>query len=60
MFNKKNVENFAKLTGKHFCSSPTQVSSCQFYEIFENTFFTEHFRVTAFDEEAWSSKTLIP
>ena len=51
MFNKKNVlENFAKFTGKHFCSSPTQVSSCQFYEIFENTFFTEHFRVTAFDE----------
>ena len=24
--------------------------SYQFYGIFENTFFTEHFRVTVFDE----------
>ena len=25
-----------------------QVFSCEFYEIFKNTFFTEHLRVTAF------------
>ena len=44
MFNEKIVlETIAKLTGKHLCPSPTQVPSCQFYGIFENTFFTEHF-----------------
>ena len=32
----------------------------QFYEIFENTFFTEHFQATASDEVAWWSKILIP
>ena len=53
MFSKKDVlENLAKLTEKHMCPSPVQVFYCQFYEIFENTFFTEHFRATAFDEEA--------
>ena len=53
MFSKKGVlENFAKLTEKHLCPSPTQVFYCQFYEIFEITFFTEHIRGTAFDEEA--------
>ena len=52
-------KNFAKLTGKHLWRSlflnniaglrpakiitPTQVFSSQFYEIFENTFFTVHF-----------------
>ena len=51
MFNKKGVlENFAKWTGKHLRLSPTE--SCQFYEIFENTFFTKHFQATAFDEKA--------
>ena len=30
--------------------TPTQVFSCQLYEIFENIFFIEHFRVTASDE----------
>ena len=51
MFNKEGfLENFEKLTGKHLCPSPTQVFSCQFYKIFENTFFTEHFRVNTFDE----------
>ena len=44
------LENFAKLTAKHLCPSRTHVFSCQFYEIFENTFFTERFRVTPFDE----------
>ena len=44
------LENFAKLTGKHLCPCPTQVFSRQCYQFFENTFFTEHFRATAFDE----------
>ena len=41
-----------KLTEKHLCPYPTQVFSRQSYEIFENTFFTEHFRATDFDEKA--------
>ena len=61
MFSKKSVlENFAKLTEKDLCPSPTLVFYWQFYEIFENNFFTEHFRATASDEEAWWSKILIP
>ena len=61
MFSKKGVlENFAKLTEKDLCPSPTLVFYWQFYEIFENTFFTEHFRATASDEKAWWSKILIP
>ena len=28
----------------------TRFSSRQFYKIFENIFFTEHFRATTFDE----------
>ena len=60
MFNKKSVlENFAKLTEKHVCPSPTQVFYSKFYLIFENTFLKEHFRATAFDEKAWWSKILI-
>ena len=61
VFSKKSVlENFAKLTEKDLCPSPTLVFYWQFYEIFENTFFTEHFRATVSDEEAWWSKILIP
>ena len=58
---KKGIlENFAKLTEKDLCPSPTLVFYWQFYEIFENTFFTEHLRATASDEkEAWWSKILI-
>ena len=51
------VENFAKFTGKHlfrpqacnFIKKETvaQVFSCEFCEIFKNTFFTEHLRTTA-------------
>ena len=53
MFSKKGVlENFFKLTEKDLSPSLTRVFYRQFYEIFENTFFTEHFRATAFDEEA--------
>ena len=56
---KKGVlENFAKLTEKHLCPSPTRVFYCQFYEIFENTFL-QNFRATAFDEETSCSKILI-
>ena len=49
---KKGVpENFAKLTEKNLCLNPTLVFYWQFYEIFENTFFTEHFQATPSDEE---------
>ena len=55
-------ENFAKFTGKHLsqrCNLPlacyfikketlTQVFSCEFFEIFKNTFLTEHLWTTAF------------
>ena len=61
MLSKKRVlENFAKLTEKDLCPSPTLVFCWQFYEIFENTFFTEHFWASTSDEEAWWSKILIP
>ena len=58
---KKGVlENFGKLTEKDLCPSPTLAFYWQFNEIFENTFFTEHLRATASDEEeAWWSKILI-
>ena len=49
---KKGVlKNFAKFTGKHLCQSLffnkvaetlAQVFSCEFCEIFKNTFFIEH------------------
>ena len=47
--NKMFLKNLQKLTGEHLCPSPTQIFSCHFNDIFENTFFTEHFRATAFD-----------
>ena len=34
--------------------TPTHVFSCEFCELFKNTYFIEHIRVTAF--EAWSMK----
>ena len=38
---KKSVlRNFAKFTGKHLCQSLAQVFSCEFCEIFKNTFFS--------------------
>ena len=46
------------LTEKNLCLSSARVFYCQFYEIFENTFFKEHSGATAFDEEAWWSKIL--
>ena len=58
MFYKKSVlKNVAKFIGKHLCQShffkvfikeETQVFSCEFCEIFKNTFFTEHLWTTAF------------
>ena len=51
------VRNFAKFTGKYLCQSLffnikketlAQVFSCEFCEISNNTFFTEHLRATAF------------
>ena len=56
------LKNFAKFTEKHLCQSLflikltcdfikketlAQVFSCQFCDIFKNTFFTEHLRATA-------------
>ena len=42
---KKGVlKNFAKFTGIHLCQS---VLSCEFWEIFKNTFLTEHIQETA-------------
>ena len=62
MFCEKDVlRNFVKFTGKYLCQglffnkvaglikkeALAQVFSCEFCEIFKNTFFTEHFRETA-------------
>ena len=60
---KKGVlRNFTKFTGKHLCrtlffkpkacnfikkETPAQMFSCEFCEIFRNTFFTEHLWKTA-------------
>ena len=53
---KKDVlRNFAKFTGKHVCLRPAtlqkktlaQVFSCEFFEIFKNSFFTEQLWGTA-------------
>ena len=57
VFSKEGVlENFAKVTEKDLCPSLTRVFYCQFYEIFENTFSTECFRATAFDEDVDGQK----
>ena len=62
---KRVLRNFAKYTGKHLSQSPflnkvvfnfikkqtlAQVFSCEFWENFKNTFFTEHLRTTASDK----------
>ena len=51
---KKGVlKNLSKFTGKHLAcnfikkATPTQVFSCEFWEVFKNTFFTKHLRETA-------------
>ena len=54
------LENFAKFTGKHLCQSLffnnfikketlAQMFSCEFYEIFKNTFFKRTPLVAAFN-----------
>ena len=51
------LRNFAKFTGKHLSQNlflnkvagPVSVFSCEFCEIFKNTFFTEHSCETASD-----------
>ena len=59
---KDVLKNFAKFTGKYLCQSHffsklqacnfikkeilAQVFSCEFCEMFKNTFFTEHLRTT--------------
>ena len=51
------LRNFTKFTGKQLCQSLffdikkealAQVFSCEFCEIYKNTFFTEHLRANAF------------
>ena len=42
---------FNEVAGRRFVAllkkkTPTQMFSCKFYEIFQNTFFTEHLQVT--------------
>ena len=60
------LRNFAKFTGKHLCQSLSfnkvvpynfikketvaQLFSCEFCEIFKNTFLTEHLWATAFEK----------
>ena len=60
---KNVFKNFSKFTGKHLCQilielltldsnfiekeTLTQMSSCEFCEIFKKTFFIEHFSATA-------------
>ena len=49
------VRKFINFIGKHLCwalqlywkGTPTQVFSCEFCEIFKNTYFEEHLRTTA-------------
>ena len=57
VFLKKGAfRNFAKFTGKHQAykfnknETLTQVFSCEFSEIFKNTFLTEHLWATAFSD----------
>ena len=51
MFSKKGIlENFAKLRKKHVSESDKGFLLSVLRNFWEH-FFTEHFRVTAFDEE---------
>ena len=61
MFADVLLKNFEKFSGKQLCQSffykftdlqlatlsKKRLLSCEFFEIFRNTFFTEHLRVTA-------------
>ena len=51
------LKNFERFTGKHLPSglqvyykeTPTQVFSCEYCEIFQNSYFEEHMQTTASD-----------
>ena len=68
---KSAFKTFAKFTGKHLCHSlffnkvagvrpMAQVFSDEFWEIFKNTFFTEHLWRTASIYALSRSCTLLP
>ena len=50
---KAVLKNLAIFIGKHLCWSlfnevvPTQLFSCEYYEIFKNTYFKKHLRTVA-------------
>ena len=50
LFEKDALKNFSKFTGKYLYQSPffnkvrKEMFSCEFWEIFKNTFFKEHLR----------------
>ena len=55
IYKKSVLKNFSKFTRKHLCQGfffnkvacLAQVFSCEFCEIFKETFFIEHLRATA-------------
>ena len=53
------IKNFAIFTGKHLCWSlflketPIKVFSCEYCEIFKNTYFEKNLRTTASAIPAW-------
>ena len=53
VFYKKTVlKSFSTFTGKHHHyqkETPTQVFSCEYCEIFRNTYFEEYLRTAAFE-----------
>ena len=72
VFYKKDIlKTLAKFTTKHLCRShffmacnfnknetPTKVFSCESYEFFKNSFFTEHMHATVYDKfkyQCWYS-----
>ena len=71
LYEKNFCKNFTKPTWKYLRRSlflttffspqvPTQVISCEFYEIFKNTFITEHLRTIAFLEQQRSDRGPTP
>ena len=54
------LKNFAIFTGKHLQlyqkDTPTQVFSCEYCEIFKNTYLEEHLRTTDFINNVYASE----
>ena len=51
---KKGVlKKIAKFTGLHLCQGLAQTFYWEFFEIFKNTFFTEHLWTTTSGEDSW-------